>query len=190
MLRYNLEALAAARVLEVDGEPTWLPTTVDSLAEVRFELVLANDYRVEVASNRQTNIEAQPVVLLVESAPGNVGDTSNRRTVRFDYGLPTANQLAGLTLEVRQLWGFDLYAELNVNHRFAQYPSPLLTTPPHLLQTGPSVDGQSSANARTLFFARRNFQHGPRLHHQRLYDRDQWAGRLRRSRVLFVRLRG
>ena len=128
VLRYNLEALAAARVVEVAGEPTWQPTTVDSLAEVRFELTLANDYRVEVASNRQTNIEAQPVFLLVERAPGNVGDTSNRRTVRFDYGLPTANQLAGLTLEVRQLWGFDLYAELNVNHRFAQYPSPLLTT--------------------------------------------------------------
>lgn len=128
VLRYNLEALAAARVVVVDGEPTWQPTTVDSLAEVRFELALANDYRVEVASNRQTNIEAQPVFLLVERAPGNVGDTSNRRTVRFDYGLPTANQLAGLTLEVRQLWGFDLYAELNVNHRFAQYPSPLLTT--------------------------------------------------------------
>ena len=128
VLRYNLEALAASRVVEVDGEPTWLPTTVDSLAEVGFELVLANDYRVEVASNRQTNIEAQPVFLLVESAPGNVGDTSNRRTVRFDYGLPTANQIAGLTLEVRQVWGFDLYAELNVNHRFAQYPSPLLAT--------------------------------------------------------------
>ena len=128
VLRYNLEALAAARVVVVDGEPTWQPTTVDSLAEVRFELALANDYRVEVASNRQTNIEAQPVFLLVERAPGNVGDTSNRRTVRFDYGLPTANQLAGLTLEMRQLWGFDLYAELNVNHRFAQYPSPLLTT--------------------------------------------------------------
>ena len=128
VLRYNLEALAAARVVVVDGEPTWQPTTVDSLAEVRFELALANDYRVEVASNRQTNIEAQPVFLLVERAPGNVGDTSNRRTVRFDYGLPTANQIAGLTLEVRQLWGFDLYAELNVNHRFAQYPSPLLTT--------------------------------------------------------------
>ena len=128
VLRYNLEALAAARVVEVDGELAWRPTTVDSLAEVRFELALANDYRVEVASNRQTNIEAQPVFLLVERAPGNVGDTSNRRTVRFDYGLPTANQLAGLTLEVRQLWGFDLYAELNVNHRFAQYPSPLLAT--------------------------------------------------------------
>lgn len=128
VLRYNLEALAAARVVVVNGEPTWQPTTVDSLAEVRFELALANDYRVEVASNRQTNIEAQPVFLLVERAPGNVGDTSNRRTVRFDYGLPTANQLAGLTLEVRHLWGFDLYAELNVNHRFAQYPSPLLAT--------------------------------------------------------------
>ncbi len=128
ILRYNLEALAGARVLEVEGEPMLSPTTVDSLAQVRFELVLANDYRIEVTSNRQTNIEAQPVFLTVEKAPDNVKDTSNRRTVSFDYGLPTANQIAGVTVEVRELWGFDLYAEVNVNHRFVQYPNPLLET--------------------------------------------------------------
>ena len=127
-LRYNLETLAAARIVQVDGEPTLSPTTVDSLAEVRFELVLANDYRVEITSDRQTNIEGQPVFLPVQSAPSNVKDTSNRRTVRFDYGLPTANQIAGFTVEVHELWGFNLYAEMNVNHRFVQYPSPLLET--------------------------------------------------------------
>ena len=127
-LRYNLETLAAARIVQVDGEPTLSPTTVDSLAEVRFELVLANDYRVEITSDRQTNIEGQPVFLPVQSAPSNVKDTSNRRTVRFDYGLPTANQIAGFTVEVNELWGFNLYAEMNVNHRFVQYPSPLLET--------------------------------------------------------------
>ena len=127
-LRYNLETLAAARIVQVDGEPTLSPTTVDSLAEVRFELVLANDYRVEITSDRQTNIEGQPVFLPVQSAPSNVQDTSNRRTVRFDYGLPTANQIAGFTVEVNELWGFNLYAEMNINHRFVQYPSPLLET--------------------------------------------------------------
>ena len=127
-LRYNLETLAAARIVQVDGEPTLSPTTVDSLAEVRFELVLANDYRVEITSDRQTNLEGQPVFLPVQSAPRNVKDTSNRRTVRFDYGLPTANQIAGFTVEVHELWGFNLYAEMNVNHRFVQYPSPLLAT--------------------------------------------------------------
>ena len=127
-LRYNLETLAAARIVQVDGEPTLSPTTVDSLAEVRFELVLANDYRVEITSDRQTNIEGQPVFLPVQSAPSNVKDTSNRRTLRFDYGLPTANQIAGFTVEVNELWGFNLYAEMNVNHRFVQYPSPLLET--------------------------------------------------------------
>ena len=110
-LRYNLETLAAARIVQVDGEPTLSPTTVDSLAEVRFELVLANDYRVEITSDRQTNIEGQPVFLPVQSAPSNVKDTSNRRTVRFDYGLPTANQIAGFTVEVNELWGFNLYAK-------------------------------------------------------------------------------
>ena len=64
----------------------------------------------------------------MQSAPSNVKDTSNRRIVRFDYGLPTANQIAGFTVEVNELWGFNLYAEMNVNHRFVQYPSPLLET--------------------------------------------------------------
>ena len=128
VLRYNLETLAAERVLSIDGQPWAAPTAPDSIAAVRFDLVVANDYRIDITSDRQTNVESQPVFTLVERSPGNVRDTSNRRTVRIDYGLPTANQIAGVTLEVKELWGFNLYAELNVNHRFSQYPSPLLET--------------------------------------------------------------
>ena len=105
-----------------------LPTTVDSLREVRFELQVANDYRVEVASDVQTNAGGQPVFLVVTRAPNNVRDTSNRRTLSFNYGLPTANQIAGLTLEIAEFAGFSMYAEYNVNSQYRQLPNGLLKT--------------------------------------------------------------
>ena len=48
-------------------------------------------------------------------AEGNVKDNSNQRVVAFDYGLPTANQLAGFTLEIDDLAGFQAYAEVDIN---------------------------------------------------------------------------
>ena len=66
----------------------------------------------EVTSDRQTNIDSQPVFLLVERAEGNIRDNSNQRLLKFDYGLPTANVIFGFTLEANQVWGFDFYGEL------------------------------------------------------------------------------
>ena len=48
---------------------------------------MANDYRIEVASDQQG------VYLPFLQASGNVKDNSNQRVVVFDYGLPTANQI-------------------------------------------------------------------------------------------------
>jgi len=92
------------------------------IEKVSFELVLANDYRVEWTSDRQINIENQPVFLLVTRAPGNIKDNSNQRMVRFDYGLPTASEIYGLTFEVNDLLGFDVYAEFDRNRRYRRYP--------------------------------------------------------------------
>jgi hypothetical protein len=99
---------------------------VNNISRVRFHLELSNDYHVEVTSNRQTdNSRAgeQPQYLTVARARGNVQDNSNQGTVSFDYGLPTATQVFGLTLEVDDLAGFEMYAEYNINHRFTQYPT-------------------------------------------------------------------
>jgi hypothetical protein len=52
------------------------PTEIKTIS---FELVLANDYRVEVKSN------VQPEYKEVIRAPGNVKDGSNQKIVRFDY---------------------------------------------------------------------------------------------------------
>ena len=64
-----------------------------------------------------------PALLEVAQAAGNVRDGSNRQRVAFDYGLPTANQIAGFTIELTDVNGLDVYAEYDVNHRFRQYPN-------------------------------------------------------------------
>ncbi|MBI4529921.1 MAG: hypothetical protein HY709_00210, partial [Candidatus Latescibacteria bacterium] len=90
---------------------------------VSFELVVANDYVVEVTSNLQTNVLNQQVFLPVARAEGNVTDGTNQRLVRFDYGLPTANEIYGFTLESQDILGFSLMGELNINNRYRRFPN-------------------------------------------------------------------
>jgi hypothetical protein len=99
---------------------------VNNITAVKFRFLLNNDYRVDVASDVQTDNEAlgaQPQFLNVARAAGNVKDNSNQRWVVFDYGLPTATQVFGVTLEVTDVAGFRVYGEFNVNHQFRQYPN-------------------------------------------------------------------
>ena len=99
---------------------------VNNIHRVRFHLELSNDYHIEVTSNRQTDNNRggeQPQFLTVARARGNVQDNSNQQIVSFDYGLPTATQVFGLTLELDDVAGFDMYGEYNINHRFTQYPT-------------------------------------------------------------------
>ena len=104
-------------------DPSYNGPDKAEIREISFRLVVANDYRIEVTSNRQTNRAGKPVFLTVVQAPGNVKDNSNQTVIAIDYGLPTANQIYGFTLEVNDLQGFDFYGELDINHRFRQYPN-------------------------------------------------------------------
>ena len=97
------------------------------LREVRVELSLANDYRVEVASDLQTDGQrrnAEIVFLPVARAAGNVQDNSNTKVVRLDYGLPTASELIGINWDLNDWQGFSLLGELVLNRRFSRYPNP------------------------------------------------------------------
>ena len=94
------------------------------IKKIEIELVLANDYAVEVTSNMQVNNTGEPVFLPVARAEKNIKDGSNQRVVRFSYGLPTANEVAGLTLEIDDLFGgFNLRAEYNVNRKYRRFPN-------------------------------------------------------------------
>ena len=88
-----------------------------------FELVLANDYKVEVTSNLQTDFSDQPVFLPVAKAARNVKDGSNQRLVRFDYGLPTANEIYGMTLELQDVAGLEIAGEWDINKQWQRLPN-------------------------------------------------------------------
>tara|TARA_B100001250_G_scaffold278813_1_gene241225 strand:- start:11665 stop:14616 length:2952 start_codon:yes stop_codon:yes gene_type:complete len=96
---------------------------VTSIKRVRFKLVLANDYRVEVTSDRQTNSVGQPQFVLVTRADGNIKNRLNQQQIVFDYGLPTATQIYGLTAELRDWHGFDFYGEFNISSNYRRYPT-------------------------------------------------------------------
>lgn len=96
---------------------------ITAIKDVRFRLVVANDYRVEMSSDRQTDPFGVPQFLVVARAPGNIKNQLNQREVVFDYGLPTANQIYGFSGEVRDFFGFDFYGEANINTQFRKYPS-------------------------------------------------------------------
>ena len=97
---------------------------LSTIRKATIELAVANDYHIEMGSDRQTNLpERQPVFLTQARAAGNVKDGSNLQLVRFDYGLPTANDIIGGTLEMNGVMGFDLYAEFDRSRRFRKYPN-------------------------------------------------------------------
>ena len=109
--------------------PTYNGPDPSTIRRVQFELVVANDYHIEMSSDRQTNLpENQPVFLTLARAAGNVGDGSNLRLLRFDYGLPTGNDIFGFTLEMQDVKGFRLYAEYDRSRLFRKYPNRSFTT--------------------------------------------------------------
>ena len=107
------------------------------IISVEFDYVLANDYKIQLWSNRQTGLQdvptpplssdiiraEEPALLTVRRASGNVKDKSNIRRVTFDYGLPTSNVVGGFTIEGRELMGFDFYGEWDRNVKYDQYPN-------------------------------------------------------------------
>jgi hypothetical protein len=123
-------------------DPSYVGPDPTEIVEVRFDMVLANDYRVQVWSDRQTGErtvpeapltreileQADPVLLEVARARDNVKDGSNRRRVSFEYGLPMAEQIYGFTIEAHNLMGFNLYGEYDINQRYRQYPNLALFT--------------------------------------------------------------
>ncbi len=130
-----------------------LADVVNNISKVRFRMVLSNDYMVEVTSDQQTDnarFEPLPVFRTMVRAEGNVKDHSNLGAVVFDYGLPTATQVLGFTVEADDLAGFRLYGEFNVNHQYRKYPDVSRTT--HTTSSG--IRGNPSAEAWMVNVAR------------------------------------
>jgi len=119
------------------------------IVDIQFDLVVANDYKIQIWSDRQIGRGTLPntpitgadldqsgaVLFDVRSAAGNVTDNSNQQRVVFDYGLPSANMVFGFTMEVLQLMGFDAYAEFDINRAYSQYPNLTLADADRSLST-------------------------------------------------------
>ena len=115
--------------LSYDVERDFVPGVKDQIGDFKearridIELVVANDFRIEVTSNMQTNFTGETVFLPVKRSNGNISDGSNQQVVRFQYGLPTANEIMGFTFEVSELGGFNLRSEFNVNRHHRKFPN-------------------------------------------------------------------
>ncbi len=64
-----------------------------------------------------------PIFLPVTRASGNVRDNTNQRLVSFHYGVPSANQIGSVTLEVEDVLGFQLRGEFARNTQYYRYPN-------------------------------------------------------------------
>jgi hypothetical protein len=107
------------------SDPSYTGPDLAEIERVEVELVVANDYLIEMTSDRQANRSGREVFTTVARASGNVKDGSNQRVLVLDYGLPTANQITGFTLELDDLGGVRAYMELDINHQFRKYPNPV-----------------------------------------------------------------
>ena len=107
--------------------PTENVPTYQEAQKIEFQLIIANDYRIEVTSNKQTDRLGDEVFLPVAQARGEITDGSNQQFLRFEYGLPTANEVIGIDLEVQSLGGLDLRAEYVTNRRYRRFPNQNLT---------------------------------------------------------------
>ena len=92
-----------------------------------------------------------PVFLMVAQAEGNVQDLSNLRAVSFAYGLPTATSVAGATLKVDDVFGFDFYGEYDLNWSFRKYPN--VAEELHTSSSG--IGGRPNAEAWMLNLSKR-----------------------------------
>ena len=105
------------------SEGTYTGPDPSEIRKVTFEIVVANDYRIEVSSNRQTNRQNSNVFLLAARAQENVKDGSNLRVIKIPYGLPTATEIFGFTLEVNNIGGLDFYGEFDRSRSYRKYPN-------------------------------------------------------------------
>ena len=125
----------------------------EEIEKVEFRLVLGNDYQIWITSSQQVSQSGDAVLLPVTRAEGNVQDNTNLRVVSFEYGLPTATQILGGTLELSDVAGFDVYAEYDLSYSFTKYPN--IASESHSTSSG--FKGARAAPAWMINASRSNY---------------------------------
>jgi hypothetical protein len=127
------------------------------IKKVEFDLVLGNDYKVQVTSDRQTDRSRAPIFLLVTQAENNVKDNTNIKVVSFEYGLPTATQIYGFTVEFADVMGADVYAEFDNSRVYRKYPYPSTDQGNTDHSTSSGISDKSSANAWMINLSKKSY---------------------------------
>ena len=95
-----------------------------SAKSARFQVVVANDYRISVAAADyvidETGRLANPFRTL-DRAAGNFHDYSNKKEIRFDYGIITGQSMYGLDFSA-DLIGLKLRDEVVFNSLYRKFP--------------------------------------------------------------------
>ncbi len=150
---------ANAVVLTYDIEGQFIPSVDDDITDfeeigkIDIGLVVANDFRIEVASNMQTTATGEPAYLIVERAEDNITDGSNQRFVKFQYGLPTGNELRGFTLDIHNVGGFNLKSEFVNNRQSRRFPNQTITKDQALADDDATAFYVSASEMKYPFFA-------------------------------------
>ena len=115
----------------------------EEIEKVEFSLTVGNDYQVWMTSSNQLSSGGESVLLLVAQAEENAQDNTNLRVLKFAYGLPTANQILGGSLELRDVGGFNFYGEYDLSLVYRKYPN--VTRKSHATSSG--ISGKRAEEA-------------------------------------------
>lgn len=117
-----------------------------ALRQVGVELTVANDYRIDMASDLQTDgsgSTANIVFLPFERAAGNVRDKSNTGVLSLEYGLPVATEILGVDWRLVDWHGLSLLGEAAVNRQFRRYPNAERLHHHQAVRRAPAAYGQA-----------------------------------------------
>ena len=122
-----------------DGNITFAYIIPPGVESVAFELILANDFKVEAAQDfvnildewkagakiishyDSIRVGTPTFFRVVKRAEGNVKDASNRQIVRFNYGLTTGMSVYSLNFKLKWL-GFNVEGEFAQSVEWTKYP--------------------------------------------------------------------
>ena len=103
--------------------PFYRGPPVEKIHHIAIRLLVAGDYRIEMASDLQTSTTGQTVLLPASYARGNPRTGGDQQWVTLEYGLPTANNILGFTVELSDVKGLSAQGEADFNRQYRQYPN-------------------------------------------------------------------
>lgn len=102
----------------------------ENAVDVEFSALVANDYMISMRQNhfrftdpvRGSGENRESEFAIIRRAEHNIVDASNKRRIRFDYGLATGVEVMGLNGKLA-LPGLEVHGEIVKSNNYYQYPT-------------------------------------------------------------------